>query len=72
MEWGIAWNRAIEEMTGIHAKDMLGKGNYEYAASLLWRAPADHAHLILKPQQKIRESLLHDPEEGKGPPIIET
>ncbi|MBP1927610.1 PAS domain S-box-containing protein [Methanolinea mesophila] len=27
----IAWNRAIEEMTGIKAEDILGKGNYEYA-----------------------------------------
>jgi PAS domain S-box-containing protein len=27
----IAWNKAIEEMTGVKAKDMLGKGNYEYA-----------------------------------------
>ncbi|MBI5033689.1 MAG: GAF domain-containing protein [Chloroflexi bacterium] len=27
----IAWNRAIEEMTGIKAQDMIGKGNYEYA-----------------------------------------
>jgi len=27
----IAWNRAIEEMTGIPAKDILGKGNYEYS-----------------------------------------
>ena len=27
----IAWNRAIEDMTGINAEDMLGKGNYEYA-----------------------------------------
>ncbi|MDM8542931.1 cache domain-containing protein [Desulfococcaceae bacterium HSG9] len=27
----IAWNRAIEEMTGIKAEDMLGKGDYEYA-----------------------------------------
>ena len=27
----IAWNHAIEEMTGIAAEDMLGKGNYEYA-----------------------------------------
>lgn len=26
----IAWNRAIEEMTGIPASDMIGKGNYEY------------------------------------------
>ncbi len=27
----IAWNQANEEMTGISAKDMIGKGNYEYA-----------------------------------------
>ncbi|MCX7816641.1 MAG: PAS domain S-box protein [Syntrophales bacterium] len=27
----VAWNPAIEEMTGVKAEDMLGKGNYEYA-----------------------------------------
>jgi PAS domain S-box-containing protein len=27
----IAWNRAMEEMTGVRGKDMLGRGNYEYA-----------------------------------------
>jgi len=27
----IAWNRAIEEMTGIAASSILGKGDYEYA-----------------------------------------
>ena len=27
----IAWNRAIEEMTGVKKENMLGKGNYEYA-----------------------------------------
>jgi PAS domain S-box-containing protein len=27
----IAWNRAMEEMTGVTAAGMLGKGNYEYA-----------------------------------------
>jgi len=27
----IAWNRAIEAMTGILARDMIGKGNYEYS-----------------------------------------
>ena len=27
----IAWNHAIEELTGVPAKDMIGKGNYEYA-----------------------------------------
>jgi len=27
----IAWNKAIEEMTGVPAHEMLGRGNYEYA-----------------------------------------
>ena len=27
----IAWNRAIEEMTGVRKKDILGKGDYAYA-----------------------------------------
>jgi len=27
----IAWNRAIEAMTGVRKEDMLGKGDYEYA-----------------------------------------
>lgn len=27
----IAWNQAIEEMTGIKAGDIIGKGNYEYS-----------------------------------------
>jgi len=27
----IAWNRAIEELTGVPAAEMIGKGNYEYA-----------------------------------------
>jgi PAS domain S-box-containing protein len=27
----ISWNRALENLTGIRAKDILGKGDYEYA-----------------------------------------
>ncbi|MBZ2165414.1 histidine kinase dimerization/phosphoacceptor domain -containing protein [Methanobacterium spitsbergense] len=27
----IAWNRAIEDLTGFKAKDIMGKGNYEYS-----------------------------------------
>ncbi|OPY84549.1 MAG: Blue-light-activated protein [Syntrophus sp. PtaU1.Bin208] len=26
-----AWNRALEDLTGVRAQDMLGRGNYEYA-----------------------------------------
>jgi PAS domain S-box-containing protein len=27
----VAWNRALEKITGVKAEDMLGRGNYEYA-----------------------------------------
>ena len=27
----IAWNRAMEELTGVSAESMMGKGDYEYA-----------------------------------------
>ena len=27
----IAWNKAIEKMTGVQASDIIGKGNYEYS-----------------------------------------
>lgn len=30
----IAWNRAMEELTGVKAEAMLGRGNYEYALPL--------------------------------------
>lgn len=26
-----AWNKAISELTGVRAEDIIGKGNYEYA-----------------------------------------
>ena len=26
----MAWNRAMEEMTGVRKKDIIGKGNYAY------------------------------------------
>ncbi|HEY3421703.1 MAG TPA: PAS domain S-box protein [Methanocellaceae archaeon] len=29
--WVIAWNRAMEIMTGVKAKNMIGKGDHEYA-----------------------------------------
>ena len=37
----IAWNRAIEKMTGIKAEDILGKDNYEYSLPFLRRKKAD-------------------------------
>ena len=37
----IAWNRAMEEMTGVKKRDILGKGDYSYAVPFYGRQEAD-------------------------------
>ena len=37
----LAWNRAIEELTGVPAAEMLGKGDKEYAIPFYGYRPAD-------------------------------
>lgn len=44
----IAWNRAIEVMTGIAAGEMLGKGNYEYALPFYGERQPTLADLVLE------------------------
>ena len=43
----IAWNRAIEEMTGVKKEAMLGQGNHEYAVPFYGEARPVLADLIL-------------------------
>ncbi len=45
----IAWNRAIEKMTGIKAANILGKGNYEYALPFYQVRRPILIDLVLKP-----------------------
>ena len=45
----IAWNRAIEKMTGTKAANILGKGNYEYALPFYKDRRPVLADLVLKP-----------------------
>jgi len=49
----IAWNRAIEDMTGISAADMLGKGNYEYALPFYGERRPILIDLVLGPRPEI-------------------
>ncbi|MCX5829140.1 MAG: PAS domain S-box protein [Deltaproteobacteria bacterium] len=48
----IAWNRAIESMTGIRAEAMLGKGNYEYAIPFYGERRPILIDLALHPDQE--------------------
>jgi len=45
----IAWNRAIEEMTGVPAQEMMGKGNYEHAIPIYGERRVMLADLLLSP-----------------------
>ena len=49
----IGWNKAMEEMTGVKASDMLGKGNYEYALPLYGKRRPILIDLALKPHEEI-------------------
>lgn len=49
----IAWNKAIEAMTGVNASDMLGKGNYEYALPFYRERGPILIDLTLNPREEI-------------------
>jgi PAS domain S-box-containing protein len=48
----IAWNKAIEEMTGVGAGEMLGKGNYEYALPFYKERRPILINLVLEPDNE--------------------
>ena len=49
----IAWNRSMETMTGIAARDMLGKGHYEYALPLYGERRPLLIDLVLSADEEI-------------------
>ena len=51
----IAWNRAMEELTGVPAGDMLGKGDYEYALPFYGQRRPILADLVFMPHVEIEQ-----------------
>ncbi|MFZ6027374.1 MAG: PAS domain S-box protein [Chloroflexota bacterium] len=51
----IAWNRAIEEMTGIPKDEIMGKGDYAYAAPFYGDARPILIDFALEPGQNVHE-----------------
>ena len=49
----ILWNRAIEEMTGVKAGHMLGKGDFEYALPFYKERRPILINLVLEPDNEI-------------------
>jgi PAS domain S-box-containing protein len=60
----IAWNRAIEEMTGVKAQEMLGKGNYEYALPFYGERRPILIDLVTTPQDDLEQKYAHIRREG--------
>ncbi|MDD1684976.1 MAG: PAS domain S-box protein, partial [Methanoregula sp.] len=51
----IAWNRAIEDLTGVTAAEMLGKGDHEYAVPFYGHKRPILIDLIFEPEEEIGE-----------------
>src|SRR5512136_69674 len=51
----IAWNNAMEALTGVPAVDILGKGNYEYALPFYKQRRPILANLVLMSEVEIAE-----------------
>ncbi|MBP8626877.1 MAG: diguanylate cyclase [Syntrophorhabdales bacterium] len=49
----VAWNRAIEEMTGVKKEDILGKGDYEYAIPFYGKRRPILIDLLFRGDEKI-------------------
>jgi PAS domain S-box-containing protein len=49
----MAWNLAMEEMTGINTEDILGKGNYEYGLPFYGDRTPILVDLVLKPRKDV-------------------
>jgi diguanylate cyclase (GGDEF)-like protein/PAS domain S-box-containing protein len=48
----IAWNKAMEEMTGLRAENIMGKGNYEYALPFYGARRPIMIDLAISPENK--------------------
>jgi len=62
----IVWNRAMEDLTGVRAKDILGKGNYEYAIPFYGYRRPILVDLALKPDGEIEKEYRNFQRDGKS------
>lgn len=61
----IAWNRAVEELTGVPAAAMLGKGEYEYAIPFYGHRRPILIDLIFEPDELIQKNYADIRRENK-------
>jgi PAS domain S-box-containing protein len=52
----IAWNRAMEELSGVGKEEMLGRGNYEYAIPFYGQRRPVLIDLVLQPREDMEKT----------------
>jgi PAS domain S-box-containing protein len=55
----IAWNRAMEELTGVPAEQMLGKGDREYAIPFYGNRRPMLVDLVFEPEEEVERNYYH-------------
>jgi PAS domain S-box-containing protein len=60
----ITWNKAMEELTGIPAASMIGKGDFEYSLPFYQERRPMLADLILMPETEVESLYTHVQREG--------
>lgn len=60
----IAWNHAMERLSGVKAKDMLGKGDYEYALPFIGRRQPVLIDMAMNPGELIKKSCVNIEKKG--------
>ena len=55
----IAWNKAIEDMTGVRAAEMIGRENYEYALPFYGERRPILIDLVLRPRAEIEKKYVN-------------
>jgi PAS domain S-box-containing protein len=60
----ITWNKAMEELTGIPASAMIGKGDFEYSLPFYQERRPMLANLILMPEAEVETRYTHVLREG--------
>ncbi len=60
----IAWNKAMEEMTGINKADMIGKGDHEYSIPFYGKRQMQLLDLIDTPDDDLEDRYTHFQRKG--------
>jgi PAS domain S-box-containing protein len=60
----IAWNRAMEQLTGVAARDMLGRGDYEYAIPFYGERRPILIDLVRLPEEEFAHKYAHIARQG--------